>query len=211
MGRYYWSKKKEADGLKQVSISFLKKHGYFNQGWHSGIITWSRYGEETGSIGVQSFIDFEDAQYVRFIYIQMDNNTGKKRHFDYKIPLTTTSCYFGGKRYWFICPLSVNGQYCGRRVGVLYKGGDYFGCRHCYNLTYSSRNLSGIYKIIGQTVSVLELEELESQVKRKYYKGKITTRYKRYLKKLKKRWWQIVVMACHLGGGYIYDALYKKT
>jgi len=45
---------------------------------------------------------------------------------------------FGGVRYWFICPLVINGRPCGRRVGKLYlpPGGKYFGCRHCYNLTY---------------------------------------------------------------------------
>jgi len=47
---------------------------------------------------------------------------------------------FGGKRWWFICPLTKNGQYCGRRVRVLYQrpGCIYFRCRHCYDLTYLS-------------------------------------------------------------------------
>jgi hypothetical protein len=28
---------------------------------------------------------------------------------------------------------------CGRRVAVLYMGGEYFACRHCYNLAYKSQ------------------------------------------------------------------------
>ena len=37
---------------------------------------------------------------------------------------------------WFVCPLVG----CGRRVGKLYlpPGGRYYGCRHCYRLTYES-------------------------------------------------------------------------
>jgi hypothetical protein len=32
-----------------------------------------------------------------------------------------------------------NGQYCGRRVAVLYGLRDYFACRHCYRLAYESQ------------------------------------------------------------------------
>jgi hypothetical protein len=44
------------------------------------------------------------------------------------------------KHFYFICPLVVNGRACRRRVAKLYlpPGGEYFGCRHCYNLTYES-------------------------------------------------------------------------
>lgn len=198
MGRWSYSGRQEADGLKRVSVSFLKKHGYFNRGWKSDGIAWSSHGEKRGSMGVQSSID-ESEQYIKFIYTQTDKDTGEKKDFDHKIPLTTTPCYFGGKRYWFICPCYANGVYCGRRVGVLYKGGDYFACRHCYNLTYDSRNLSGISKMAGQTVTMPELEKLEAEVKRKYYAGKMTRKYKRYLKKENKSLRQLQVMAIMLG------------
>ena len=194
MGRYYWSKKEEADGLKQVSVSFLRKHGYFSNGWHSGAITWSWNGEKTGSISVQSSIN-ENEQYVKFIYTQTDGNTDEKKYFDYKIPLTTTPCYFSGKRYWFICPWSANGRYCGKRVGVLYLGDKYFACRHCYDLTYNSRNLSGFSKVAGRVISIPELEKLESETKRKYYAGRMTRRYRSYLKKQVKSLHQLQVMA----------------
>jgi hypothetical protein len=48
---------------------------------------------------------------------------------------------------------------CGRRVGKLYlpPGGKYFGCRHCYNLTYTSSNEShehdGLYRIIARELN----------------------------------------------------------
>ena len=208
MGRYYWSKKEEADGLKQVSVSFLRKHGYFGSGWHSGTITWSRNGEKTGNISVQSFIS-NDEKYIRFVYTQTDNHTGDKKDFDYKNKLTTTPCNLGGKRYWFICSAYKNDIYCGRRVGMLYMGGGIFACRYCYNLTYNSRNLGGISKMAGQVVSYPELDELRESIRCKYYKGRMTKRYKRYLKKQEKAQWQMMVVARHFGGETIDDVIYK--
>jgi len=54
------------------------------------------------------------------------------------VELTTTDLPWGGVRYWFVCPL----QGCYRRVGCLYlpPGGKYFGCRHCYDLSYESQS-----------------------------------------------------------------------
>lgn len=207
MGRYYWSKKQEADSLKSVSVFFLNKNGYFKTNWKYGGITWSRNGEKTGNISIQSSIE-EDEQYVKFIYTQTDRNNGERKDFDYKIPLTTTDYHFGGKRYWFICPCSANGMYCGRRVGILYLGGQYFACRHCYNLTYSSRNQGGISKIIGQVVSMPELDELKAEIKREYYAGKMTRKYQRYLKKEEKSIMQMAIMA---KGLYATKRIYKKT
>ena len=198
MGRWSYSSRTEADSLKQVSIRFLKKHGYLNTGWRSGTITWSRFGETTGSIGVESHIE-ESQQYIKFNYNQTDSYSGEKRDFNYEIPLTKTDCNFGGKRYWFICPWYTNGRYCGRRVSVLYKDGDYFACRHCYDLTYNSRNLSCFSKIAGQVISFPELERLESEVKRKYYSGKMTRKYKSFLKKQDKSFYQMQVAVAALG------------
>jgi hypothetical protein len=55
-----------------------------------------------------------------------------------EIPLTWTSCNYGGKRPWFICP----GKGCGRRVAKLYSRHGYFLCRHCHDLGYSSQRES---------------------------------------------------------------------
>ena len=63
-----------------------------------------------------------------------------------RINFVSTPCFYGGHRWWFRCPVSVRDNVCTRRVGVLYLGeGEYFGCRHCYNLTYSSSKESGKY------------------------------------------------------------------
>lgn len=171
----------------------LKKNGHLH-GLIWGVMTWSRNGEETGRINIQSCVN-EQEQYIRFTYTQTDRITGEKTDLDYKIPIITTPCHFGGFRYWFLCPWYANGVYCGRRIGVLYLGGKYFACRHCYNLTYNSRNLSGISKTIGQVISMPELDNLKDQVKRECYAGKMTRRYQRYLRKEWKSMRQMKIIA----------------
>lgn len=185
MSRYYWGDKKtEADYLKQVSVFFIKKHGYLNYGTRSGNITWSNNGEQTARIGIESLI-IEEEKYIRMIYTQTDRDTGSKEDFDYKIPLTTTKCFFGGERYWFTCPWYVNGKYCGRRVGVLYLGGKHFACRHCHNLSYESRNENKQYRynpLFTALTKIYKAEKLEERMKTRYYAGKPTRKYKKWLK-----------------------------
>jgi len=86
---------------------------------------------------------------------------------DYPVGLTTTPLPWGGVRWWFVCPLVVSGQACGRRVGKLYlpPGGRYFGCRHCYDLTYTScqesHKFDGLYRMLAA-----ETETSPAMVKR---------------------------------------------
>lgn len=51
---------------------------------------------------------------------------------DQLIQLTSSKCYFGGYRMWFLCPD------CNRRIGALYRKplGVEFLCRNCNTLTY---------------------------------------------------------------------------
>ena len=185
MGRWSYGGKTEADDVKKIKASFLRKHEYFC-GWRSGTITWtSGWSEDKSSVGIEASV-MNGENYLRIHYTQTDNDSEEKKRFDYKIPLTTTPCRFGGKRYWFICPWYKNGNYCGRRVGVLYKDGDYFACRHCYDLTYSSRKVNRFYRF-HPLFSILnaeeKIEELEKQIKTPYYRGR-PTRTQRRLERL---------------------------
>lgn len=181
MGRYYYTKKEEVDYLKKIQIWWLKKNNYLEEGWwKSGGIKWTNSwtGQET-NIGFNVSL-LENDQYIQFNYTRT-NNDGEKENFAYKMPLTSTPCFFGGKRYWFICSASRDGVYCGRRVGVLYLGGRYFACRHCYDLSYESRNENRRYKdyalfyILGNR---RKIEKLEQKIKRRTYAGKPTRKQK---------------------------------
>jgi hypothetical protein len=186
MGRYCWDKKDTVEDCRSVGISFLRKHDYFC-GYRSGGIVWKNcYGEETSSIGI-TVSTLEGDDYVQFQYTTTDRNTGEKTDYDYKVNLTTTPFNFGGVRYWFVCPLSVNGVYCGRRVAKLYKtpGADYFGCRHCYKLSYESRNESRLGRF-GQLGYLLkaerQIDDLRGQIKRDFYNGRPTRKFRKLLK-----------------------------
>ena len=173
--------KTEADDLKKISTSFLYKHGYF-KGWRSGTITWTHGWSDTkSSVGIE-VSTLSDEDYLRIHYTQTDYMTEEKKEFDYKIPLETSECHFGGRRYWFRCPWYKNGIYCGRRVGVLYKDGDYFACRHCYDLTYSSRKVNRHYMyfpLFRAMTLEQKIDELHEQIKRPYYAGKPTRKQRR--------------------------------
>ncbi|MFC1715622.1 hypothetical protein ACFL6S_18275 [Candidatus Poribacteria bacterium] len=140
MGRPSWSDRKTVEQCKSIDIPWLNRHGYFC-GLKTGGMQWKNaLGDVIGSISIQVSVDeeFHGGKYVRFFYTQTKNSTQEKTELDYKVQLVTTPCNFGGVRYWFICPLVVSGKPCNRRVANLYlpPGSKYFGCRHCYNLTY---------------------------------------------------------------------------
>ena len=138
MGRWSYSSRWTVEECKSISTKFLNTHHYFDGGVRWGGMNWSRNGEKTGSIGF-GVSTLEGDEYIHFQYTQTDRNSDEKTELDYKARIVSTLCNYGGRRWWFICPLVINGRSCNRRVGVLYLGnGKYFGCRHCYNLTYQS-------------------------------------------------------------------------
>ena len=142
MGRYSFSDRKTVEECLCLSIFKLKEWGYL-YGFRSGSVVWKNaLGEITDTIGIAVSVTREGygEDYVQLTYTQTKTATGEKKDLDYKIQLVTTPCHFGDVRFWFICPLWKDGEYCGRRVGKLYLPGNgtYFGCRHCYNLTYRS-------------------------------------------------------------------------
>jgi hypothetical protein len=183
MGRWSFSSKKEADGLKKIETSWLRQQGYF-QGMKSGMITWTFRASDTKDSVSVLISTLEGDNYMRLSYTQTDRDSGEKKDFDYCILLTSTPCHYGGRRYWFTCPFSRNGTYCGRRVGVLYKDGDYFACRHCYDLTYNSRKLNRQF-LLSPLFNVLYLEgrieKLKEKTKRRTYAGIPTRKGRRLL------------------------------
>lgn len=174
--------RQEAEWSNRVSINFLKKHGYLPKdgGWRSGVLTWS-YGlsENKSSVGFDINIG-QGENYIRLHYTHTSRWDGAKNDMDFRVQLTTTPCNYGGERYWFICPLSRNGMYCGRRVGVLFCIGKWFGCRHCGEIVYAAQMKGGKFR--GSSVTYPDIDKLEKEVKRYYYNGKPTRKYRRLMK-----------------------------
>ena len=177
----------QAGQSNPLSVFFLKKHGYLDKdlSWKAGTVSWS-YGmsENKSSIEIISKKDNWNTPYERATlnlkYTHTDHWNGEKSNMNFEIELTTTPCRYGGKRYWFVCPLNKNGQYCGKRVGVIYSIGKWFGCRHCGNIAYYSQLEGGKFRI--GSVCEPDVEKAYNEIKTPYYKGKPTRRHKRYLR-----------------------------
>lgn len=164
--------KSTVEDATKLSIFKLKEFGLL-KGYHATTLTWTyRISGHQNSIGI--IVDINEL-YAKVNYTNTSRYTGEKKDYDYKIQLTTSRCNFGGVRYWFICPL----QDCGRRTGTLFlcSGGNYFGCRHCYDLAYESqRELHhGRFAAMGAILkSDRQIEELSTKMKRWSYAGRPT-------------------------------------
>src|SRR5262245_46361602 len=100
-----------------------------------GSFTWRRGDETEPSSSVSYLLTIGDGSCT----LRRQYRVGEPAvSLDYPGRLETTGCHLGGVRWWFVCPLSINGVACGRRVRKLYLRGRYFGCRHCHDLTYRS-------------------------------------------------------------------------
>jgi hypothetical protein len=106
--------------------------------WKSGSLAWqdSFTGEEVSSVGYELNTHDPQKPWLRLHYTH--TRTGEE--LDYKLGLTYTTTPWSARRWFFLCPPMANDRPCGRRVGKLYlpPGARYFGCRHCYELTYTS-------------------------------------------------------------------------
>jgi hypothetical protein len=85
---------------------------------------------------------------------KIKDSTEEKRIIRYIVDLTTTDLPWGGKRFWFQCPIIG----CRNRVAKLYlpPNSVYFGCRNCHNLTYRSsqeqRAFASLYRSLANSL-----------------------------------------------------------
>lgn len=178
-----------AEQSNSLSVFFLKKHGYLSGSWMRGTVNWTSGWGYKSSIGVESKTKDNKPIAIRLNYTNT-NYDGEKNKMDFEVSLNTTKCNYGGVRYWFVCPLYKNGVYCGRRVGVLYSIGKWFGCRYCGEIAYRSQFAGGFTKLAG-SICEPDVEKAYKAVKREYYNGKPTRKYRRYLglsKKMDRAW-----------------------
>ncbi|MBT7039973.1 MAG: hypothetical protein HN921_09020 [Bacteroidetes bacterium] len=138
--RYGYVKRLVEDGYT-FSISTIQENVKvidLNGGKHFGSISCSIGGERKANMIY--VIQKEDILEVEVSYTITDKLTQDRKVIEYPIRIETTNPNFGGKRYWFLCPLIVDGNPCLNHVGKLYlpPGSQYFGCRKCHDLTYTS-------------------------------------------------------------------------
>jgi len=155
MGRWAYATRRTVESCNSISTFWLNKNGYFDYLTESGGLKWTvKSGKEVGSVGFMVSTADENS-HIRFQYTHTNCDTREKIDLDYEVPLVSTPCNYGGKRWWFVCC-------CGTRVAKLYLVTKYFACRDCYNLTYRSSRQSHqfdtVYRMLGMTAQ--EAKEL---------------------------------------------------
>lgn len=129
-------RKYTADQCVDLDVNWLTREGLFDgMNVRAGTLSWS-----SSNLARQTFAaEYEVSTLFRWIRLKYTPGEDSDQ-VDQYVPLTTSPLPWGGRRWWFTCPMTSNGKKCDRRVGKLYlpRGGRYFACRHCYDLTYQS-------------------------------------------------------------------------
>ena len=168
--------KQTAEGSNRLSIFWLKKNDFFpiGGGWRYGGIKWTyeMSGNES-SISFTITTNGSESDNIKLQYTHTNRQTDEKEDMDFRV-----------------------GKYCGRRVGVLFSIGKWFGCRHCGEIAYAAQMESGKFRWNG--ISIKDIERAEKEVKRCYYNGKPTRKYKRLIRLNEKFESSFIMMAAHL-------------
>jgi len=132
-------------GFKSRIVEVLTDGG----GFHMGQITWSWRGEVRHTIGYR-ITRYDPGAAIWLDYNLITSATGEKKSFDYPIRLSSEPRHFGGQEFYFHCPT------CNRRCAKLYRAPmrDYFTCRQCARVTYTSSQESHKYDRMGMLLGV---------------------------------------------------------
>ena len=165
----------------QISISKLKEWKYLNpQKIKSGALTWSRNGNQTGSISIVVNTQSEPP-YVQLNYKYRDEPR------NYKVRLVSIPSNLGkGFIWYFLCPQT------NKRCRKLYSIGGYFLHREAFKgCMYESQTRSKKYRDLDKTLGLYFRSDdlyckLYSKHFKKSYAGKPTKKYLRIMEQLNK-------------------------
>jgi len=136
---YRFDSKTIAEQCCSIDVRQLSRKGYLVQGlryswkWNNG-----------------SNIVIETKPGAIELFYSISRNEKPREDVHITVPLSWSSCNYGGERPWFICP----GKGCGRRVAKLYMGGKYFLCRHCYDLVYLSQRQAKAFRLLDKAQKI---------------------------------------------------------
>ena len=162
--------KTKTDETFSLSVTGLKRLGFFIGYTSKSVII---KGSHVGQAEIRITTDVWDSN--NWMNLRYGIKSGRYTEpMDYVVPLTTTPCNYGGKRYWFLCS-------CGRRCGVLYLQGKHFTCRLCNQLAYRSQSRNRKWRMLYKLVDYQRMLEQAFSIKRTFYRGTATKRYKKFL------------------------------
>jgi hypothetical protein len=125
--------KQKIEGCKSLDVNRFHREGILATG-RRGSWIWSQDAVEVGRI------DYEAQEGRLILKYKVQRYGDEWEHVRQSTPVVYVPCHYGGQRPYFQCPGVVSGRHCGRRVAKLFLGGNYFLCRHCYRLAYSSQS-----------------------------------------------------------------------
>jgi hypothetical protein len=130
--RHQGRRKMTVEDCRSLRVSKLSRDGLLESGtavrlYFSDPFRGHRYAS------VRLTVPEEDDQKVLIVNDEWSGNGNSVL-----IRLEKTQPNFGGHRWWFTCPMVVNGIPCNRRCCKLLFRGRHLGCRQCLDLTYSS-------------------------------------------------------------------------
>ncbi len=142
MGRRRWTTRLTTEDCFALEIGELVRAGVFEVAPGTRCsTTWNdNAGMPISSITFRVSPDKAGTLAIHFDHQVAATISGPARIQRQIVPLTTSTCNFGGVRRWFRCSLIRDGYPCKRRVRVLYSTPceKLFGCRQCHNLTFRS-------------------------------------------------------------------------
>lgn len=133
------------DGLTLSMAELLRTGALVPGAVTSGTWAWSYEGQEPSArIAYVGDMRTPSAATLRLAY------TAHGEDVDDVIRLDWTDPQFGGKRWWFLCPLDIKAGRRPRRASKLHlpPGARHFGSRASYGLTYQSRRDSGRHEAL---------------------------------------------------------------
>jgi hypothetical protein len=137
-GRY--AAKTTVEACATLDINKLQREGALRPGRRSTSLFIKRHGSTKIAENLIGIACMKDG--ILIADAEQDCRSDKLSERIYPISIRWVPAGFGGRRPYFLCPgVSLP---CDRPVIKLYKppSEDRFACRHCYNLTYESRNIS---------------------------------------------------------------------
>lgn len=139
------TKKTTVEDCLKLSVADLVRIGALDPGWREGSLSWRRGEEHVATIEYSTSIspDGEGTLWLKY------SANGELQH--YTVTLLSTLPHYGGRRWWFICPVKKI------RVSdlLLPPGASQFASRQAYNLTYRSCQESGSAERFQRSVDAL--------------------------------------------------------
>ena len=188
MGRYCWCGKDTIDDYIRIDIKYFKdlwclKGNRFR--YRTGTFAPTCNWKEAWTMRFDIYMDVKNASMV-LSYTYRDSRSGEECTKRLGIKISKSKCNYWWFRYWFVCPN------CWKRYVSLYLWNNReFYCRKCHNLCYPDQKFSDAIKRFNMVCPRgNKANKVYRTIKYEYRNGKITRKYKRYLKLMRRTWTQ---------------------